>query len=111
MGRLAGKVAAVTGAGLGIGRATALLFAREGATVAVLEVQDEEGKKIAEEIRGNTFTGHYPALIKIAERFEALDGSADDDDLNAILEALYDWGDTRLPPLKAWPSYRLCWIG
>ena len=36
--RLAGKLAVVTGAGSGIGQATALLFAAEGATVGVLDV-------------------------------------------------------------------------
>ena len=39
-GRLAGKVCLVTGAGSGIGQATACLFAREGATLVVADVDD-----------------------------------------------------------------------
>jgi NAD(P)-dependent dehydrogenase (short-subunit alcohol dehydrogenase family) len=42
MGRLEGKVAIVTGAGSGIGRASAVLFAREGARVLVVD-QEPEG--------------------------------------------------------------------
>ena len=38
MARLAGKVAFITGAGVGIGRATAVLFAREGARLALADV-------------------------------------------------------------------------
>jgi NAD(P)-dependent dehydrogenase (short-subunit alcohol dehydrogenase family) len=42
---LKGKVAIVTGAGSGIGRATANLFAKEGAFVCVADISEENGKK------------------------------------------------------------------
>ena len=47
MGRLAGKVAFITGAGTGIGRATAILFAREGARVAIAEIDAVSGEETA----------------------------------------------------------------
>lgn len=50
MGRLSGKTALVTGAGSGIGKATALLLAREGANVAVLSRTKDEIEKTAAEI-------------------------------------------------------------
>ncbi len=50
MGRLEGKVAIITGAGRGIGRATALLFASEGAKVVVADIDSEAAKKVADEI-------------------------------------------------------------
>jgi NAD(P)-dependent dehydrogenase (short-subunit alcohol dehydrogenase family) len=48
--RLASKVCVVTGAGSGIGRATAVRFAEEGATVAALDVAMEGAEKTAAQI-------------------------------------------------------------
>ncbi len=46
-GSLAGKVAFVTGAGTGIGRATALAFAREGADVVVADASEQGNQETA----------------------------------------------------------------
>jgi dihydroanticapsin dehydrogenase len=51
MNRLEGKVAVVTGAGAGIGRATAELFAQEGAAVVIAERDPVSGLETAERIR------------------------------------------------------------
>lgn len=49
--RLAGEVAVVTGAAMGLGQATALLFAEEGAQVVVGDVAVAEGEDTATQIR------------------------------------------------------------
>ncbi|MFU8814407.1 MAG: SDR family NAD(P)-dependent oxidoreductase [Pseudomonadales bacterium] len=50
MGRVSNKVALVTGGALGIGAATCHMLAREGAAVAVTDVQEQEGREVAEQI-------------------------------------------------------------
>lgn len=47
MNRLTGRVAFITGGGTGIGRATAILFAREGARVAIAEIDAASGEETA----------------------------------------------------------------
>ena len=61
MGRLKGKIAVVTGAGAGIGQATAELFAAEGAHVYVTDVNGESAAKVTDAIV--TAGGHATALV------------------------------------------------
>ena len=61
MGRLNNKVAIVTGGAMGIGKAAALALAREGAKVAVADIEDKAGAATADEIRaagGEAFFHH-----------------------------------------------------
>ncbi len=50
-GKLAGKVVILTGGASGIGRASARLFCREGATVVIGDIDEEAGAAVVEEIR------------------------------------------------------------
>jgi len=52
-GRLAGKIAVITGGAAGMGRTTSLAFAREGASVAILDIQTEAGEETVKLIRQN----------------------------------------------------------
>ncbi|MCP4070283.1 MAG: SDR family oxidoreductase [Hyphomicrobiales bacterium] len=50
-GRLAGKTAVITGGAAGMGSVTSELFAREGATVVILDIQKEAGLQVVENIK------------------------------------------------------------
>tara|TARA_R110001592_G_scaffold363371_1_gene685593 strand:- start:211251 stop:212024 length:774 start_codon:yes stop_codon:yes gene_type:complete len=53
MGRVAGKVAIVTGGASGMGKADAILLAREGARVVIADLNEADGESIAESIGEN----------------------------------------------------------
>src|SRR5215212_5115301 len=84
-GSYAGKVAFVTGAGSGIGRATALAFAREGASVVVSDISEQNARDTAlgiEELGGGALAlacgvtrteDVKAALVQTVETFGHLD--------------------------------------
>ncbi|MDX2277890.1 MAG: glucose 1-dehydrogenase [Hyphomonadaceae bacterium] len=77
-----GKVAVVTGAGTGLGRETALLFAARGASVVIAEIIPEAGEATAGEIRaagGRAF-------------FKRTDVSVDADACAAVEAAIHEFG-------------------
>jgi NAD(P)-dependent dehydrogenase (short-subunit alcohol dehydrogenase family) len=59
--RLENKVALITGAGNGIGRATALLFAAEGAKIVAVDIKDKDGLETVQMIKNQ---GHSAIFVK-----------------------------------------------
>jgi NAD(P)-dependent dehydrogenase (short-subunit alcohol dehydrogenase family) len=72
---LEGKVAVITGAGSGIGRATALKFTGEGAKVVVAELDEKNGKEVVEEIRSTS--GDATFVKTDVSRFEEVKKAVD----------------------------------
>lgn len=66
MSRLAGRKIIITGGASGIGRATARLFRREGATVAILDQSDNAAKTAADEIGAIAITCDVSDPVSIA---------------------------------------------
>jgi NAD(P)-dependent dehydrogenase (short-subunit alcohol dehydrogenase family) len=73
--RLEGKTALITGAGTGIGRATALLFAEEGADVVVADLDRADAEETAAAVRsaGRRAVALVADLAKPAELYAMLD--------------------------------------
>jgi NAD(P)-dependent dehydrogenase (short-subunit alcohol dehydrogenase family) len=106
--RLPGKVTVVTGAGSGIGRATARLFAREGARVLATDVDGAAAEETAREAAGEVAAMEVDvrdesAVAALFERSAALYGDGLDvlanvagtqSITNALETTLDDWNDT-----------------
>jgi NAD(P)-dependent dehydrogenase (short-subunit alcohol dehydrogenase family) len=82
MKNLQDKVAIITGAGSGIGKATAILFAKEGAKVVVSDINEEHGKGAAEEIRKSGGDAFY---VKA-------DSSRPEDNENLVAQTIQKYG-------------------
>lgn len=68
MGRLSGKVALITGAGMGMGKTEAILFAQEGAKVIVTDINEEAGLDTVKKIEK---AGYKAEFMKLDVRNES----------------------------------------
>lgn len=75
--RLEGKVAIITGAGSGIGRASALLFAREGAKVMVADVDRPAGLETVDQVVESGGDAHFVQVdVTEPDQAQAMAGEA-----------------------------------
>jgi len=87
--RLEGKIAAITGAGRGIGRATAEIFAKEGASVAILEIDEKSGRDAEARIRERGGTAQF-IRADVSSEESVRDAFAEIDRVYGGLHVLYN---------------------
>ena len=110
MGVLNDKVAIVTGAAKGIGKSTALLFAKEGAKVTVSDIDEENGKKVVEAIKSDggeaifvkadasKVEDHKKLVSKTVEAFGKLDVAINNAGIGGPLSKTADY------PIDGWDT-------
>jgi len=108
--RLKNKIALITGSARGIGRATAELFHKEGATVIVSDIRDEEGNSFVSELKTNAEylrldvgneENWQNATEYIAEKYGRLDILVNNAGITGFLETTGAW-DAENTDLNSW---------
>ncbi|MGA0986409.1 MAG: 3-oxoacyl-ACP reductase, partial [Candidatus Nanopelagicales bacterium] len=114
MDRLKDRVATITGGGSGIGRATAIRFAQEGAKVVIADLDEVNGRKVADEVGGNfikcnvTDKQSVDAMFKeVYEKFGSIDiafnnaGISPPEDDSILITELDAWEKVQLVNLTS----------
>jgi meso-butanediol dehydrogenase / (S,S)-butanediol dehydrogenase / diacetyl reductase len=106
---LDGKVAIVTGAGSGIGRATSLLFSSEGAKVVIADISEEGGNKTRELIskkfgkeRSRFVKTNVESETEIKEMIRAAVDSFGKLDVIFNNAGIYEWTSVESTPTEIW---------
>jgi NAD(P)-dependent dehydrogenase (short-subunit alcohol dehydrogenase family) len=72
MKRVQGKVALVTGGGSGLGEASALMLAREGAQVVLADLNEAAAKRVLRQVKAEGGEGMAVQMARIERRYRAL---------------------------------------
>jgi len=108
--RLENKIALITGSARGIGQATAGLFHRQGATVIISDIRDDEGKSIARKLGDHAEYLHLDVgdennWLKVTEditkKYGRLDVLVNNAGITGFLESTGPW-DAENSDLKSW---------